>query len=162
MNKNSDLYVRPVAPQATREQYRLLMSYLNARHENGGMTDMTFRDYQSMVTESPVKSVLFEYREGPSDDDRLIAVSICDVLRDGLSMVYSFYADHDPKRSLGSYMILDNVRRANELGLPHLYLGYWVKDSAKMDYKRQFGPLEVLTGDDWQPLASIESAADQG
>ena len=160
MNTNDDLHVTPVPAQATREQYRLLMVYLNNRHPDGGMTDMTYRDYQSMVTESPVQSVLFEYRAGPDPDDKLIAVSICDVLRDGLSMVYSFYTDKAPQRSLGSYMILDNIKRTQSLALPHVYLGYWVKDSGKMDYKRQFEPLEVLVGDQWQPLKAVEAELD--
>ena len=75
-------------------------------------------------------------------------------------MVYSFF-DPDPtyaQRSLGSFMILDHIERARELGLPHLYLGYWVQGSPKMDYKRQFWHLETLNGETWDLLEPPKKA----
>ncbi|MEL7130708.1 MAG: arginyltransferase, partial [Pseudomonadota bacterium] len=112
LNKNKDIVAKPVAAQATREQYRLLKRYLGARHKDGGMSEMTFRDYASMVTDSPVKSLVVEYRIGDADDAPLIAASISDVLQDGLSMVYSFFDPELTVRSLGSHMILEHVQRA--------------------------------------------------
>ncbi|MEM6899117.1 MAG: arginyltransferase [Pseudomonadota bacterium] len=155
LSRNDSIVATAVPAVATREQYRLLRRYLMARHEDGGMADMSFRDYANMVSESPVKSMIVEYREGPEDDAPLIGAAISDVLRDGLSMVYSFF---DPKlsaRSLGSFMILEHIQRATAHGLPHVYLGFWVEGSPKMDYKRQFWPLEVLNGETWQ-LVSAE------
>jgi len=155
-NKNSDLIRTPTRAVATREQFRLLKKYLNHRHEDGGMNDMEIRDYAGMVDASPVKTVVFEYREPPlynSDHGVLTAAALTDVLRDGLSMVYSFFTPTAPKRSLGAYMILSHVRLAEELGLPYVYLGYWVKGSHKMDYKADFKPLEVFNGAEWTPLA---------
>ena len=78
--------------------------------------------------------------------------SVTDVLRDGLSMVYSFFHPGEDGRSLGSYMILDQVRAARALGLPYVYLGYWVRGSEKMDYKIRFSPLEALTANGWEAL----------
>ena len=75
-----------------------------------------------------------------------------DVLRDGLSMVYSFYHPGEDARSLGTTMILDHVRAAQMRGLPHVYLGYWVRGSEKMDYKSRFHPMEALTRDGWERL----------
>ncbi len=155
-NRNADLSCRPVVASATREQFRLLKSYLNSRHEGGGMSEMSFRDFAGMVDDSPVQSVMFEHRFGRDEDDPLAAVSITDVLRDGLSMVYTFFDTSDARRSLGTYLILDHVAKAVELGLPYVYLGYWVKGSVKMDYKRRFRPLEVLDGDAWRPLEDHE------
>ena len=152
LNANADLVREPVAARATREQYRLLKRYLTGRHDGGGMSSMGYREYASMVNDTPVRSVIFEYRAGKEDDAPLIAASITDVLRDGLSMVYTYYDPSVPRRSLGTYMILDHIRYAAELGVPHVYLGYWVKGSPKMDYKRRFGPLDILDGDDWIPL----------
>ena len=154
-NKNSDLIRMPTRAVATREQFRLLKKYLNYRHEDGGMNDMEIRDYAGMVDASPVKTVVFEYRKPPlynNDYGALTAAALTDVLRDGLSMVYSFFTPSDPKRSLGAYMILSHVRLAEELGLPYVYLGYWVKGSEKMDYKADFKPLEVFDGSEWTPL----------
>ena len=53
-------------------------------------------------------------------------------------------------------MILDQIRYAQELSLPHVYLGYWIKGSEKMDYKRRFGPLEVLDGANWRRLEDTD------
>ena len=103
-----------------------------------------------MVTDSPVQSMVVEYRMQDEGKSRLVAASITDILSDGLSMVYSFFDPELSQRSLGSYMILEHIQRTAELGLPHMYLGYWVKNSPKMDYKRQFWPLEMLDGDTWK------------
>ena len=149
LNQNKDIVASPARMQPSREQYRLLKAYLDDRHVDGGMATMTFRDYASMVTDSPVESLIIEYRIGEEADAPLIAASISDVMRDGLSMVYSFFDPAHAKRSLGSLMILEHINRAAELGLPHTYLGYWVAGSPKMEYKRQFWPLEVLNGDEW-------------
>lgn len=154
--KNEGLVRRPVVSQATREQFRLLKSYVKTRHDNGGMSEMTYRDYVAMVGASPVQSLIFEYRDGPEDSAPLLAASITDVLRDGFSMVYTFFAPEQDKRSLGHQVILDHIRHAQELGLPHVYLGYWVKGSPKMAYKRRYRPLEVLDGDRWRLLRDDE------
>lgn len=117
---------------------------------------MVFREYQSMVNDSPVQTVLFEYRMGPDENAPLVAVSITDILRDGFSMVYTFFDPDMPGRSLGTYLILDHVVNAAELGLPHVYLGYWIQGSPKMEYKRRFKPMEVLDGGKWRHLKDDE------
>ena len=81
---------------------------------------------------------------------------LADVLRDGLSMVYSFFEPSERDRSLGTFMILDNIARVRRLGLPFLYLGYWVRGSDKMGYKADFTPLEVFDGEEWRPLREEE------
>lgn len=149
---NADLVRKPVEARANREYFRLLKSYLRSRHDGGGMSDMGYREFCAMVNDSPVQTLMFEYRIGAADDAPLAAVSLTDVLRDGFSMVYTFFDPSLRRRSLGSYMILDHIKHARELGLPHLYLGYWIKNSEKMDYKRRFQPLEVLDGGRWRPL----------
>lgn len=156
LSRNSTLVRRPVQAQATREQYRLLKSYVKSRHDKGGMSEMNYRDYSEMVGGSPVQSLIFEYRDGPEEDAPLIAVAITDVLRDGFSMVYTFFNPTMQRRGLGHYMILDHISYAQDMGLPHVYLGYWIKDSPKMDYKRRYKPLEVLDGDQWRPLQDDE------
>ena len=147
--------------EATREQFDLLRRYLDARHADGGMADMTWLDYVAMVEDTAVRTHLIEYRlpspDGPGD---LMACILVDVLMDGLSLVYSFYEPDLKKRSLGSFMILDHVRQARAAGLPYVYLGYWVQGSGKMDYKARFNPLEVLRFGGWRLLSAQERAAD--
>ncbi len=160
LNRNTMLEREPCQPQATREQFRLLKRYLNHRHPGGGMNEMELRDFAGMVDGSPVRTVVFEYRNNPDavtgDEGALQATALTDVLKDGLSMVYSFYRPEIAPRSVGTYLVLDHLRLATELGLPYVYLGYWVKDSPKMGYKADFMPLQVFDGQDWRPLQESE------
>jgi arginyl-tRNA--protein-N-Asp/Glu arginylyltransferase len=85
----------------------------------------------------------------PADKRPLMGVALCDRLSDGISMVYSFYEPEAHKRGLGTYMILEHIAYAKRLGVPYLYLGYWINGSPKMSYKRRFQPQEQLTGNGW-------------
>jgi arginine-tRNA-protein transferase len=159
--RNADLDREPCHARASREQFRLLKRYLAHRHPGGGMTEMELRDYAGMVDASPVRTVVFEYRNkvdanDPDAEGELQAAALTDVLRDGLSMVYSFYRPERDRHSLGAYMVLDHIRFAQELGLPYVYLGYWVKNSDKMGYKADYTPLEVFDTDTWRPLREEE------
>ncbi len=156
LRTNDDLVRRPIEAKANREYYRLLKNYLNSRHDGGGMSDMGYREFCAMVNESPVQTLMFEYRAGPEADAPLVAVSLTDVLRDGFSMVYTFFDPAMRRRSLGTFMILDHIQHSAEIGLPHVYLGYWIKGSQKMNYKRRFTPLEVLDGGNWRRLEDDE------
>ena len=151
---NDDLIREQVPAEATREQFSLLRTYLDSRHSGGGMSDMGLFDYVAMVEETPVNTHIIEYRRASVDGKRgsLVGCALTDVLRDGLSMVYSFFHPGENARSLGTYMILDHVREAKARGLPYVYLGYWVRGSAKMDYKSRFKPLEGLGGEGWVRL----------
>lgn len=140
-----------VEAEATVEQFELLRRYLGARHPGGGMADMAWPDYVAMVEDTAVRTHVVEYRaagedNGPGD---LIACALVDQLADGLSLVYSFYDPSRGRSSLGSFVILDHVRRATRVGLPYVYLGYWVEGSLKMDYKVRFSPLELLRPQGW-------------
>ena len=141
LKDNADLVGSAAPNRPSSEQYSLFRRYLDARHTDGGMVDMTVLDYSMMIEDSHVETRIVEYRRrGP--DSRingrgrgdLLAVSLTDVLGDGLSMVYSFFEPEEAHRSLGTLMILDHIERANAMGLPYLYLGYWVEGSKKMDY----------------------------
>ena len=156
MARNADVIGEQRSAVPTSEQYSVFRAYLDQRHRHGGMADMTVLDYAMMVEDSHVETKLVEYRaHGP--DSRingrgtgdLLAVALTDVLSDGLSMVYSFYEPAHRKRSLGTYMILDHIARARRMGLAYVYLGYWVRDSRKMDYKGRFLPQERLLADGW-------------
>ena len=148
VNRNADLNIDLAPAIATREQFDLLQRYLRSRHAEGGMASMDFHRYEMMVEECASETEIVEYRAG----DRLIAAMLIDRLNDGLSLVYSFFDPTETHRSLGNFMILDQIARADLEGLEHLYLGYWVPGSPKMDYKARFGPAEVLGFRGWSPL----------
>lgn len=157
LQRNGDLtrHLRP--GEATEEQFWLLRRYLLSRHGEGGMADMTLLDYAAMIEETAVRThvVEYRYRDGP-DKGELAACALVDVLKDGLSLVYSFFDPRDARRSLGSYIILDNIAQAQAAGFQHLYLGYWVHGSEKMAYKAQFQPIELLRGGDWRPFEDTD------
>jgi arginine-tRNA-protein transferase len=148
--RNDDLIRKQAPAEATREQFALLRTYLDSRHSGGGMSDMGLFDYVAMVEETPVNTHIVEYRQ---PDGVLLACALTDVLRDGLSMVYSFFHPGQEQRSLGTHMILDHVAAARARGLPYVYLGYWVHGSNKMDYKSRFAPLEALRPNGWERVA---------
>jgi len=150
MQANADLTGSVVSARATSEQYSLFRDYLDARHAEGGMADMSVLDYSMMVEDSHIETRLVEYRlaEGPRAGV-LVGVALTDVLNDGLSMVYSYYDPSEEARSFGTYMILDHIARARAANLPHVYLGYWVDGSRKMAYKARFQPQERLLGAGW-------------
>jgi arginine-tRNA-protein transferase len=146
LNMNIDIEVAVRAPRATAEQFGLFKRYLETRHTGGGMTAMNFVDYEYMVEDTPVQTVVVEYRLGSDPANPLVAVALTDVMPDGLSMVYSFFEPALGRRSLGNLLILDHVRQVRLAGLRYVYLGYWVEESPKMAYKGQFRPLEVQRG----------------
>lgn len=150
MRRNAHLLRQASSPWATEDQYALFRRYLDARHADGGMADMDVFEFAAMIEETPIRSRVVEYTDG--DSGELQAVSLTDVLDDGLSMVYSFYAPDRPQQSLGTWMILDHVEIAREAGLPYVYLGYWVPGSPKMGYKAKFSGLEVYIGGRWEMM----------
>jgi arginine-tRNA-protein transferase len=150
ISRNGDLVRRIRAPRATGAQFSILRAYLDARHHDGGMAEMTVLDYASMVEETAVDTIMIEYwRVNDKGDEELLACALTDRLNDGLSMVYSFFEPEENTRSLGGFMILDHIALAKELGLSYVYLGYWVDGSTKMDYKKAYQPLERLTAGGW-------------
>jgi len=150
--RNGDLIGAMGESRADTEQYALFRDYLDHRHSDGGMADMAMLDYAMMIEDSHVESRLMRYRlRAPEGEPPgpLVACCLTDVLDDGLSMVYSFYDPALASRSLGAYMILDHIFRARAMRLPHLYLGYWVAGSRKMDYKAHYLPQERLGTEGW-------------
>jgi len=156
LKRNDDIFSDMRIAIPTSEQYSVFRAYLDSRHRDGGMADMTVLDYAMMVEDSHIETRIVEYRRHASDatansraSGDLVAVALTDVLGDGLSMVYSFFEPDEATRSLGTLMVLDHIERARRMGLAYVYLGYWVRGSRKMDYKSRFLPQERLTPDGW-------------
>ncbi len=149
LNRNATLHRRVTSPWATEDQYELFRRYLDDRHADGGMADMDVFEFAAMIEETPIRSRVIEYLDAREE---LTAVALTDVLDDGLSMVYSFFRPDLPRQSLGTFLILDHIRIAQETGLPYVYLGYWVPGSPKMGYKSRFAGLELFVGGKWQKM----------
>lgn len=151
--KNADLNRSIEAALASDEHYALLLRYVRARHPDGGMEDMSYADYLSMVEDTAARSQVCEYRD---DSGKLLAAALVDQLSDGPSLVYSFYDPGSISRSLGTYIILDHIDQAQKNNLPYVYLGFWIQNSDKMRYKAQYRPLEVLRPNGWEILEKNE------
>ncbi len=147
--RNRDITVQETAPRASEEQYALFRIYQERRHRDGEMAHMDFYDYQTLVEDTPVETMILEFRDTKSN---LVAVCLTDRLADGLSAVYSFFNPDFPHRSLGTHMILSLVQQAQAFANPYVYLGYWIANCAKMSYKSRFAPLEVYTTEGWRPV----------
>lgn len=162
IKRHADLEVSACRPWSTQEQYDLMRRYLDARHSAGGMAGLDDINYADMVEHSSVETYVVEYRE-PSVGGRpgkLVGACITDRQGDGLSMIYSFFApDEDGRAGLGTYIILDHIERAAAAGLDHVYLGYWVQGSKRMEYKARFRPMERLGPAGWRRMSDDDVAA---
>lgn len=145
MKKNSDLRVEETNDLTSEAAFELYRRYIDIRHRDGDMYPATREQYEAFIKTKTVDTRFYLYHA----DGELIAVSVCDVLEQGLSAVYTFFDPELNQRSLGTYAILWLLRRARELGLPYLFLGYWIKGCGKMQYKSEFRPLELLVDGRW-------------
>jgi arginine-tRNA-protein transferase len=148
LRRNRDLSVVERPARIDDETFALYRRYLETRHPGGGMDDAEPVDFTRFVQSSWSDTRFLEFRL----DGRLVAVAVTDHTPSGLSAVYTFFEPTLSNRGLGTYAILCQLARARELGLPHLYLGYWIAGHPKMDYKSRFRPFEVLEGRQWRPF----------
>jgi leucyl-tRNA---protein transferase len=138
------------------EHYQLYQRYQAERHAGGDMDSDNQDQYMQFLLQSRVNSRIVEFRDGPHDPHpgRLRMVSMIDILEQGISSVYTFYDASITTASYGSYSILWQIEQARILGLPYLYLGYYIQESDKMSYKIKYQPLEGLIDDHWQSLSA--------
>jgi leucyl-tRNA---protein transferase len=151
LKRNEDISCQIVRAKATSEHYSLFRTYIDHRHGEGGMADMTVLDFAAMVDDTLVDSRIVEYRipTAYQPEGELIAAVLIDLLNDGISLIYSFYDPELERRSLGTFIILDTIRRAARMDLPYVYLGFYIREAHKMRYKARFLPQERLGADGW-------------
>jgi len=144
--RNADLRMQWAEPLRTAENYALYRRYLGNRHAGGGMDDGDEADFERFLRCEWSPTRFLEFRL----ESRLIAVAVTDVTPQALSSVYTFFDPEARSRGLGTFAILQQIEQCRRMSRPYLYLGYWIENHPKMDYKRRFRPLELLTRDGWQ------------
>lgn len=145
MNKNSDLVAASEPAQYTDEYFDLYKRYLNNRHKDAGMDNPERTDFERFLISDWCDTEFMTLRL----DGKLLAVAVTDCVSTGLSSVYTYFDPDFDKRSLGTQAILMQVRTAGERNLPYIYLGYWIEECAKMNYKSFFKPQERFVNSDW-------------
>jgi arginine-tRNA-protein transferase len=143
--RNQDLSIRLVEAHYTDEYFALYRDYINARHGDGDMVDPTAEDFSSFLYSYWSDTFFIEIRLR----QRLLAVAATDPLQNGLSAVYSFFDPEERARSLGNFCVLTQIDKAAAMGLEYLYLGYWIRNCRKMQYKSEYQPLQIYHNNQW-------------
>lgn len=149
LKRNADLQVKAVRPCFTEEYYALYATYIERRHADGDMYPPSREQFNTFLVRDLPFCRFYEFRLA----GRLLALAVTDVLPNGLSAVYTFYDPNEERRSLGRYAILWQIGEATRLGLDAVYLGYWIKNCRKMNYKTEYRPIELLVSQRWITLS---------
>ncbi|MEH6628200.1 MAG: arginyltransferase [Motiliproteus sp.] len=148
LRTNQDLRLEITRPHFSDQLYGLYEDYINARHADGDMHPPSPEQFESFLVNSEQNTYFYQFHCG-SD---LLAVAVVDQLDQGLSAIYTFFNPNESKRSLGRFCILQQIQAAQNLELPFLYLGYWIKGCQKMDYKIEYRPIQLLFDGHWAQM----------
>lgn len=146
--RNQDLAISFQAPYQSDEIWSLYERYINSRHRDGDMYPADQDQFKSFLIEGRPEAHFIEFRL----DGSLIAIMVADQLSDALSAIYTFFDPDKKARSLGVFAILALIEVARRRGLKHVYLGYWIEDCKKMNYKTNYKPTQALIKNQWQTL----------
>lgn len=149
LKRNTDLTMSRVPPSSSAEYFSLYQRYIDARHADGDMYPADHRQFTSFLVDGRPEAMFYEFRE----ESTLLAVAVADELNDALSAIYTFFDPDGGPRSLGVYAVLSLIQEAQARSLTHVYLGYWIKQCQKMNYKLDYKPIETFVNNHWIPAA---------
>lgn len=149
LKRNQDLRFQWQSPDFSTEHYQLYEKYINRRHSGGDMHPASEEQYRDFLIDGYGSHQFLEARDRQGT---LLGACVVDQFYDGLSAIYSYFDPDQDRRSLGKMFILALIQFGQQTGMPYTYLGYFVKGSSKMEYKANYGPLEVFRDNQWQAL----------
>lgn len=149
--RNKDLHHTPIPAGFREEQFELYRRYLASRHRESEMSNPIPADYIGFLSGTGIRTVFHEFRL----EKQLLAIAVADHMPNGLSAVYTFFDPDHPQRGLGTYAVLRLIHHARNIGLPWVYLGYWIRECRKMNYKTRFVPCEGYIGNEWRAIDAI-------
>lgn len=152
--RNQELVVNPLPASFNEEHFSLYRKYQQIRHSNSSMDTGDPGQYENFLFGTLINTEVLEFRFGPGSgrDNALLAIAVIDKLEQGLSAVYTYFDPSESRRAPGVYAVLYEIELARKLGLPYVYLGYYIADSRKMNYKINYQPLEAFTGKNWNEI----------
>ncbi len=149
LKRNQDIHLIWTNTIATDEHYDLYARYIRERHADGDMYPPNRQQYEEFLSSEWGVTQYIEMRLG----DKLMGLAVSDLLDKGLSAIYTFYDPSEASRSLGMLAVLQQIERCRQLHLPYLYLGYWIRECGKMNYKTQYRPLQMFVNNQWLTLS---------
>ncbi len=155
--KNSTVEGRLLPADFHEDHYLLYEKYINSRHADGDMYPPSRDQYRSFLVNGHSSTRFIEF----SENNRLLAIAVCDRLNDGLSAIYTFFDPELADRSLGTYAILWQLEEAKQQQLRYLYLGYFIKECKKMAYKTKFSPFEARIENQWFTEIQLRQVREQ-
>ena len=153
--RNADLRLEQSESILDDEAYNLYRHYIESRHADGDMYPPERDQYESFLNDGLGCANYYRFYQG----HRLVAVTVADKMLDGLAAIYTFFDPDQPQRSLGTEAILLQIRQAQCMGLPFVYLGYWIDGCRKMSYKSRFTPLELFVDGHWQEQKTEQTSS---
>jgi len=148
LHKNDDVVINQITPSVSDEYFDLYKRYIDVRHADGDMYPAEIEQFESFLVDGRPEAIFFEFRE----QGDLLAIAVADKLNDGLSAIYTFFDPEKEDRSPGVLAVLHLIRETQRLKLDYLYLGYWIKQCHKMNYKMDYKPIELYVNNHWIPV----------
>jgi len=149
--RNLNITVSEAPPEFNETHFELYKKYISQRHSGGEMDNTDEKRYIEFLSSTWCDTIFYEFKQ----NNRLVGVAVTDNLKDGLSALYTFFDPDMASSSLGTLGVLWQIKKAKEMNKPWVYLGYWIKESDKMNYKSKFTPLEIWDENEWQTLDNI-------
>ncbi|OEY67210.1 arginyltransferase [Marinobacter sp. X15-166B] len=144
--KNQDLTCTLVPAAYSDEYYALYERYIEQRHDDGDMFPPSREQFTSFLVDGATDTWFLEMRLHGA----LVGLAVVDELDDGLSAIYTVFDPDMEQRSLGTFAVLWQAEEIRRRGATYLYLGYWIAECRKMNYKTRFQPLESLIKGRWR------------